>query len=352
MIGKPLDFPYGAIKDGTIIGHEHWANNSRTHEYLREMYREVLSHYDVLTVGETPHVTPYEGQLYSHEDRHELGMIFQFEHMGVDRGLINESKKPLDLVKFKTIMSGWQDGLYQKGWNSNYWSNHDQARAVSRFGDDGDYRLMSAKMLGTCLHMMSGTPYIYQGEEIGTTNTYYDSIDDYNDLMDHHYYDLLTTDYHLSAKEAIGLIQPFSRDNARVPINWSSEANGGFTSGKPWLKANPNYREINVEKALEDKNSIFYYYKDLVALRRDSEYSDLIVYGNYTLLDPKDPDVYAYIRSNQEKRLLVISNFTHKTLERAYGFTPKSLLISNYGRSQIGLDTIWLNPYEALVVEI
>ncbi|MBN2658885.1 MAG: alpha-glucosidase [Spirochaetales bacterium] len=354
MIGKPADFPPAAITDRGVAGFEHWANNSRAHEYLREMHRDVLSRYDVLTVGETPFVTPFDGQLYSHPDRKELGMIFQFEHMDVDRGALEELKKPLDLVKFKQIMSNWQTGLEGRGWNSNYWSNHDQARAVSRFGNDREYRVESARMLGTTLHMMSGTPYIYQGEEIGAVNTYYDRIEDYNDLMDHHYYDLLINDHKMSPAEAIRRIQPFSRDNARVPMRWTGGKNNGFTSGEPWLKMDGPGARIYAEEAMADENSIFYHYKELIRLRRESEYSDTIVYGKSVLLDPEDPSVYAFIREGNGQRLLVVSNFTTETLSRSYPYEVKKAVLSNYEMSSKEADAraLTLRPYESVVFSV
>lgn len=355
MIGKPADFPHAAIKNKGILGFEHWANNSRTHEYLREMHREVLSHYDVLTVGETPHVSPFDGQLYSHPDRKELGMIFQFEHMGLDKGALADLKKPLDLAKFKSVMSNWQEGLHDKGWNSNYWSNHDQARAVSRFGNDGEYRIESAKMLGTTLHMMSGTPYIYQGEEIGAVNTYYDRIEDYNDLMDHHFYDLLVHDHNLSPAEAVKRIQPFSRDNARVPMRWTGGKYNGFTSGEPWLKMEGPGAKFHAEEALADEKSVFYHYKELIRLRRDSEYSDTIVYGDSVLLDPEDASVYAYLREGKGQRLLVVSNFTEETLTRSYDYDAKKIVLANYGMNvdvSVDLKKLTLHPYESCVFEV
>lgn len=363
LIGKPSDFPDAALIDRGDLGSEHFINNSITHEYLREMHREVLCYYDILTVGETPSVSPYEGMLYSHENRNELGMIFQFEHMELDRNGIDQPKKLFDLVAFKKIMGRWQTELHGNGWNSNYWSNHDQARAVSRYGHEGKYRVESAKMLGSLLHMMSGTPYIYQGEEIGTLNTYYDSIDEYNDIMDHHHYDLLVNDYGCSDEEAMTLIRPFSRDNARVPINWSNKPNEGFTSGIPWLKQSNLTKDITVDCALEDKDSIFYHYQKLIYLRQESEYSNVIVYGKYQVIDLDDEKVYAYIRKDCEKKLLVIANFSDQSIIRQYPYKVKRVVLGNYLRNgametevdledKVDLRQLNLSPYEALIMEI
>ncbi len=352
MIGKSSDYPDGALLDEGVAGFDQWANNSLTHQYLREMNAEVLSKYDILTVGETPYVTPFEGRLYSHPGRHELGMIFQFEHMGVDKENELGIRKPIDLAELKRIMGRWQDGLNGRGWNSNYWSNHDQPRAVSRFGDDGAFREESAKMLGTTLHMMFGTPYIYQGEELGLTNTYYETIDDYNDLFDHYKYDLMTTDFGISNEKAMATIRYFSRDNARVPMRWSSEENGGFTTGTPWLKINPNYKEINAEKELANKDSVFYHYRKLVALRRDSEYSDVIAYGRHALVLPDDKAVYAYTRMLDGKELLVVSNFTGEEQKRSLEGKAVKVVLSNYDDSSTMLQDLTLRPYESVVYEI
>ncbi len=352
MIGKPADFPDAAIKNGNVIGYEHWINNSVTHQYLREMNQKVLSHYDILTVGETPLVKPFEGKLYSHPDRHELGMIFQFEHMEFDKDVRTGGKKALDLPELKRIMSRWQEELHDNGWNSNYWSNHDQARSVSRFGNDGAYRVESAKMLGTTLHFMDGTPYVYQGEELGMTNTPRMMIQEYDDLFDHHRFDILTKDLGLSAEDAMVAIRSFSRDNARVPISWSAAANGGFTTGKPWLKMNANFTEINAMQALSDPNSVFYHYKKLIALRRDSEYTDVIIYGLHELLWPDDEAIYAFLRFNAEKTVLVISNFTDQVVTRCLDMKAKSIIIANYPDSSLDLRRIALRPYESVAYEV
>ncbi|NDL68030.1 glycoside hydrolase family 13 protein [Anaerotalea alkaliphila] len=352
LIGKPQDFPDGALEGIGVMGIDHFANHSSTHMFLREMNLRVLSRYDILTVGETPNVTTYEGKLYSHPGRKELGMVFQFEHMDVDRPGSLSPKLPLDLPKLKEIMSRWQEDLFGQGWNSLYWSNHDQPRAVSRYGDDGAYRVESAKMLGTTLHFMQGTPYIYQGEELGMTNTYYGCIGDYNDLYDHHRYEILTSDQGMGDEEALDIIRPFSRDNARAPMHWNGGANGGFTTGTPWLKMNENHKTVNAEAALEDPDSVFHHYRKLVALRKDSPYSNVIVYGGHRLLLPEDPDAYCYKRSDGKKTLLVVSNFTGRTLERRFDDIPVGIVISNYKDSSTGLKPLALRPYESVVYEV
>ncbi|HKK96107.1 MAG TPA: alpha-glucosidase [Anaerovoracaceae bacterium] len=352
LIGKPSDYPDGGLDDIGVIGIDHFANHSIVHQYLREINDKVLSHYDVLTVGETPLVTTFEGKLYSHPNRNELGMVFQFEHMDLDKDDNFLAKKDLDLVRFKEIMTKWQEDLYNQGWNSLYWSNHDQARAVSRFGNDSTYRIQSAKMLATTLHFMRGTPYIYQGEEMGMTNTYYDSIDEYDDLLDHHKYDILTNDENLSDEEALDIIRPFSRDNARAPLHWTNKSNGGFSTGKPWLKMNDNYSFINAESALEDSESVFYHYQRLIKLRRSSDYSHIIVYGKHKLVNLEDTQVYSYKRYDKNTSLLVVSNFTAKTLERSFDEKVVGTIISNYHDSSTNLSSLKLRPYESVVYEV
>lgn len=352
MIGKSPDFPDGAFPNEGITGSDDWANHSLSHLYLREMYREVLSKYDVLTVGETPYVSPYEGKLYSNVKRHELGMIFQFEHMEVDRSGYIGKRKALDLVELKRIMSRWQDELIGQGWNSNYWSNHDQPRVVSRFGSDGKYRVESAKMLGTTLHFMFGTPYIYQGEEIGLTNTYYKTIEEYDDLFDHHRYDVMTNDLGFSHEEAMEEINFFSRDNARVPMRWSSDINAGFTTGKAWLSFDPDYLEINVENDLTSDRSVFGHYQKLIGLRKQSAFSEIIVYGSHELLLPEDESIYAYKRKLKEQELLVVSNFSEQEQIRSFEGEIEQIVLSNYADSSCQLNTLKLRPYESIVFEI
>lgn len=352
MIGKPSDYPDATIFDQGVAGWEHWSNNLLVHQYLREMHDKVLKHYDVLTVGETPFTTTLDGRYYSHPDRNEISMIFQFEHVSIDREEHNAVKKPFDLVQYKEIMTRWQEDLYQKGWNSLYWSNHDQPRTVSRYGcDSAKYRVVSAKMLGTVLHMMSGTPYIYQGEEIGMTNKHFDSIDDFNDLMAKFHYQKMR-DRGVSDADALAFLNDFSRDHARVPVQWNDQLNAGFTSGTPWLPVNDNYPEINAEQAVKDDDSIYHHYRRLIALRQGEQYGDVIVYGEHQLLDPQDSEVYAYIRSHQGKSLLTIANFSGNSVVRSYPGSVKQQVINNYPETVESLTEMALKPYQALVIEL
>ncbi|CAK4074781.1 glycoside hydrolase family 13 protein [Vibrio sp. 16] len=352
MIGKPSDYPDATIFDQGVAGWEHWSNNLLVHQYLREMHDKVLKHYDVLTVGETPFTTTLDGRYYSHPDRNEISMIFQFEHVSIDREEHNAVKKPFDLVQYKEIMTRWQEDLYQKGWNSLYWSNHDQPRTVSRYGcDSAKYRVVSAKMLGTVLHMMSGTPYIYQGEEIGMTNKHFDSIDEFNDLMAKFHYQKMR-DRGVSDADAVAFLNDFSRDHARVPVQWNDQLNAGFTSGTPWLPVNDNYSEINAEQAVNDDDSIYHHYRRLIALRQGEQYGDVIVYGEHQLLDPQDSEVYAYIRSHQGESLLTIANFSGNSVVRSYPGSVKQQVINNYPETVESLTEMALKPYQALVIEL
>jgi oligo-1,6-glucosidase len=251
-------------------------------------------------------------------------------------------------------MTRWQKGLEGRGWNSNYLNNHDQARQVSRFGDDGTYRVESAKMLGTFLHLLQGTPYIYQGEEIGMTNVAFESIDDYDDVEIHNFYREHVIEGSCSADEAMRMIRARGRDNARTPVQWSAEPNAGFTTGTPWLKVNPNYPEINVEQALADPNSVFYYYQKLIQLRKSVP---AIVYGTYDLLLPDHEQIYAFTRTLQDQRLLVILNFSAETplfeLPEDIPVSGAELLIGNYAVDPAeDISNFHLKPYEARVYQL
>ncbi|WP_372062872.1 alpha-glucosidase [Vibrio sp. 10N.261.51.F12] len=355
MIGKPSDFPDATIFDAGVAGWEHWSNNLLAHQYLREMYDRVLQHYDVLTVGETPFTSTLDGRFYSHPDRKEISMIFQFEHVSIDREEHNAVKKPFDLVQYKEIMSRWQNDLYQKGWNSVYWSNHDQPRAVSRYGSDcAQYRVISAKMLATVLHCMSGTPYIYQGEELGMTNKHFSSIDEFNDLMAKFHYEKMMKKG-VSPEDGLAFLNDFSRDHARVPMHWDTSHNAGFTTGQPWLPLNTNYADINAEQAVTDEHSIYHHYRQLIELRKNSPYRDVIVYGRYQLLDPDDHEVYAYIREHNQRAILVISNFTAQPKVRQYDYDLERTVLDNdlsNTAELITLNSLTLTPYQSMIVEI
>ena len=284
-----------------------------------------------MTVGEMPGVTPEEAILYTGEDRQEVNMVFQFEHMDVDSGPGGKwDVIPFDLIKLKEILNKWQVELHDKGWNSLYWNNHDQPRIVSRFGNDGENRVKSAKMLGTLLHMMQGTPYIYQGEELGMTNVQFNSIQEYRDIETLNMYNEKIAEGK-NPDEIMKSIYIKGRDNARTPMQWDSQTHGGFTTGEPWLALNPNYKEINAEEAVNDPHSVFHYYKKLIKLRKENP---IIVYGTYKLILEEDKQVYAYTRTLDNQTLLVITNFYPEEVEfnlpETITFQEKELWISNY----------------------
>ncbi|NRT33021.1 oligo-1,6-glucosidase/glucan 1,6-alpha-glucosidase [Clostridium beijerinckii] len=329
-------------------------NGPKLHEYLQELNRNTFGKRDVLTVGETWGATPEIAMLYSNPNRNELNMVFQFEVISLDKkeGGHKWDLAPLDFMKFKKSFSKWQTCLYGKGWNSIFGNNHDLPRMVSRWGNDKEYRVESAKMLATMLHMQMGTPYIYQGEEIGMTNVKFDSIDDYNDIECLTMYkERMQQGYNI--EEIMNSIYVKGRDNARTPMQWSSGKNASFTEGIPWLKINENYKEINVEQALNDKDSIYYYYKDLINLRKKY---DAIKYGEFKLILEENKEVFAYTRTYKNEQLLVICNFYEDTTEiivpREFLGKDYSILISNYKEKTSLEEKIKLRPYESIVYKL
>ncbi|MEQ8153821.1 MAG: alpha-glucosidase [Clostridiaceae bacterium] len=343
---------YEDYKNRSIMHKNFSPNGARVHDFLQEMNQEVSSEYDIMTVGECPGVTPEQAQLYTAEDRKELNMVFQFEHMSLDEQN-NTNKwhlKPLVLLDLKENLSKWQTQLNGNGWNSLYWNNHDQPRIVSRFGDDKNYPVESAKMLGTLLHMMQGTPYIYQGEEIGMTNVRFNSIEKYKDIETLNMYRENIKENEENIHELMESIYAKSRDNARTPMQWDASENAGFSKGKSWIDVNLNYPYINVEKALKDKDSVFYYYKKLIELRKKHE---IIVYGSYELILKDHESIFAYTRNLEDKKLLVICNFTGMPagfdLPDNIVYKSSELLISNYDAENTEIEKFELKPYEARV---
>ncbi|MGP4078721.1 glycoside hydrolase family 13 protein [Pseudalkalibacillus sp. R45] len=341
LIGKEVD--KGILTDGPLL-----------HPYLKEINEKVLSKYDVMTVGETPSATTDSAKLYTAPEQNELDMVFTFEHMSLDevQGQGKWALKPLELKELKAVLSKWQTELHGQGWNSLYWNNHDQPRIVSCWGNDDEYRVRSAKMLATVLHMMQGTPYIYQGEEIGMTNIRFDDLDDYRDIETLNIYKE-KTEQGTPHEEIMKSIYTKGRDNARTPIQWNGSENAGFTTGEPWIKVNPNYNEINVEKALADEQSIFHYYKKLVQLRKVHE---IIVYGEYGLIEADHDEIFVYVRRLGEETLLVVANFyggTPKfTLREGFSANNAEIVISNYDDSPKSPEQIDLRPYEAVVYRL
>jgi len=337
----------GKLPDQEITG-----NGPKLHQYLQEMNAKTFGNHDVLTVGETWGATPEIAKLYSDPERNELSMVFQFEHISLDQqeGKEKWDLKPLNLLDLKAVFNKWQTQLDGKAWNSLFWNNHDLPRIVSRWGNDQEYRKESAKMLATILHLMQGTPYIYQGEEIGMTNVRFDKITDYDDIETRNmYHDRISKGY--SHEEIMESIYTKGRDNARTPMQWSESEHGGFTGGTPWLSLNPNFKEINVAESIKDQSSIFHHYRKLIELRKQLP---VIVYGSFDMLAEDDENVFAYTRELEDEKLLIVANFTSN--KTTFQFTEKyedaTILLSNYEESGVQLDSINLRPYEAIVYKI
>ena len=351
MISKDQTFPDGEMNN-SLYGDfgPYCVHGPRVHEFLQEMNREVLSRYDIMTVGETSGVTIEEAQKYAGEAGKELNMVFQFEH--VDNGSGDYGKwttEKYDFKEFKRIMIKWQEELQGKAWNSLFLGNHDQPRSVSRFGNDNPaYRETSAKMLATCLHMMQGTPYVYQGEELGMTNVYFDKLEDYRDIESINFFTELTEAGLMTPEYMMKCLMLRSRDNARTPMQWDDSAQAGFTDGESWIKVNPNYKEINAAQQLEDPNSIFHYYQKLIRLRKEK---DIIVYGGFETLYRDDEQILAYIRRQAQEKLLTVCNFSDKNAEMEIPeeFKGAECLITNLDRT-VFEGKIVLKPYEAFVL--
>ncbi|MDR4947171.1 alpha-glucosidase [Neobacillus cucumis] len=345
---NPNNLPY-------VRAYSLFSNLEKVHTLLRDLNDKVLYQYDIMTVGETSGLGPEQALNYIGNERHELNMVFQFEHMLLDSATGGTGKwelTPWNLLDLKNIMSKWQTVLHEKGWNANYLCNHDQPRSVSRFGNDGKYRKESAKMLATFLLTLEGTPYIYQGEEIGMTNPQFQSI--------HEYRDIETLNYYQQAVESgtpidtiMEAIWKKSRDNSRTPMQWDDSHAAGFTTGKPWIMVNSNYQEVNVQEALKDENSIYHYYRELIALRKKHEG---LVYGEYKLLLPLDPDLYVYTRKFEEEEFLIILNFFDRTpvfkLPEELSSLSAELLLSNYHVEKDDLHEITFRAYEARIYKL
>lgn len=345
MISKTKEMPDG--KDGDFG--PYCIHGPNVHAYLREMNEKVLSKYDIMTVGETAGVTTTLAQQYAGEDAHELDMVFQFEHVEGDGKYGKWTDEKIPLVTLKETLSRWQTELYGKAWNSLFWDNHDQPRAVSRFGDDRPmYREVSAKMLATCLHMLQGTPYIYQGEELGMTNYPFQRPSDFRDIESVNAYREWCSEGRLSHEVFWPCITFKSRDNARTPVQWDDSPHAGFTTGTPWIAVNPNYTEINAKAETADPDSVFHYYKKLIALRKAYP---VVVYGKYEMMMEDSEELYVYTRAFEKESLLVVCSFcdhdTNFTLPAE--FAGASCLICNV-ENEYGNPKMTLKPYEAFVL--
>ena len=328
------------------------ANGPHVHEYLQEMRQKALNNADTITVGECSGVTLEEAKKYARSDEKELNMVFQFEHMDVDSDekAGKWTTRKMELRNLKKILTRWQKGLQDIAWNSLYWENHDQPRSVSRFGNDSDeYREISAKMLATCIHMMQGTPYVYQGEELGMTNCPFNTLDNFRDLESINAFHELTEQGKMTEEDMMAAIGYKGRDNARTPMQWDDSAYAGFSTTNPWIMVNPNYTKINAKDQVNREDSVFKYYQKLIKLRHESE---LIVYGTYDLILDDDKDIYAYIRTLGDEKLIVYCNFSENTreVELPEEFVNKKVLISNYSDAKAN-QKITLRPYEAIVIQ-
>ncbi|ARK28958.1 Trehalose-6-phosphate hydrolase [Halalkalibacter krulwichiae] len=353
LISKDQSFPNddGSVPPGD--GRKYYTDGPRVHEFLQEMNREVLAKYDSMTVGEMSSTSIEHCIKYSNPARNELSMTFNFHHLKVDYP--NGEKWALadfDFLALKEILTKWQVEMHKGGgWNALFWCNHDQPRVVTRYGNDQEFHAESAKMLATTIHLMQGTPYIYQGEEFGMTDPAFESIDDYRDVETINYYQIMK-EKGLAEDEIMEIIKRKSRDNSRTPVQWSADKNAGFTTGTPWIPVARNYKEINAEQAIENPNSVFYHYKKLIALRKQY---DLITTGKYRLVAANDTTVFAYERTRENEKLFVINNFygeeaiftiPDEWLERV---AKSQLLLSNYQDGQQLAKELTLRPYESLV---
>ncbi|MBP3952420.1 alpha,alpha-phosphotrehalase [Bacillus suaedae] len=349
LISKNQAFPNDPVGDGRKF----YTDGPRVHEFLQEMNNDVLSKYDSMTVGEMSSTSIEHCIKYTNPSRNELSMTFNFHHLKVDYPNGEKwANAEFDFLALKDILTRWQVEMHQGGgWNALFWCNHDQPRVVSRYGNDQQFHEKSAKMLATTIHLMQGTPYIYQGEEFGMTNPSFETIDQYRDVETLNYYQLMK-EQGMKEDEIMAIIKTKSRDNSRTPVQWNEEKNAGFTSGTPWIGVSENYPEINAERAVADHNSIFYYYQSLIQLRKDM---DIITNGSYQLLERENPQLFVYERVVGEEKLLVINNFYG---EEAVFNLPSNwikdldkseLVLTNYEDNRRLENVMKLKPYESLV---
>ncbi|MEZ9389939.1 alpha,alpha-phosphotrehalase [Vibrio lentus] len=352
LISKQQDFPNDDIGDGRRF----YTDGPRVHEYLKEISEAVFQKYGSVTVGEMSSTTLEHCQQYSNVDNSELSMVFNFHHLKVD--YTNGEKwtnAPFDFLQLKSIFNHWQTGLNGKGWGALFWCNHDQPRVVSRLGNDQQYRVESAKMLAASVHMMQGTPYIYQGEEIGMTNPGYTEISQYRDVESTNMYDIMVNRDGVAHQDMMAILAQKSRDNSRTPMQWNSEAYAGFSQSQPWLDVANNYTEINAEQALEDKDSVFYFYKALIELRKQVP---VITHGRYQDLLPEHPSIFAYVRESEGQTLLCINNYygeeTECVLPERFEMMKAKSLLSNYqvSESLVTSHHQVLRPYETRILLI
>lgn len=344
LLSKRNDYPKGKGIIPILRGKEHYINGPKMHEYLQEIKKEVFANYDMFTVGECVLINPQIALSYIEESIDELNMVFQFDHMAADNFLIKWFPRKFKLRRLKKALSRWQYGINGRGWNSLYFENHDQPRSVNRFGNL-KYRKESAKMLATYLFFQQGTPFIYQGQEIGMTNADFETLDQYQDVETHNIYRVGRKTFHFSHKSMMKRIKLMSRDNARTPMQWKKDLYGGFSTSKPWLGVNQNYHEINVDESIQDPDSIFNYYKKLIKLKKDLK---VLIYGNYIEHYSKSNKIAFYERNYQQERVLVIANFTDKCIKfkSPYQLENYQVILNNYPKKHN-----LLLPYQVLVYQ-
>jgi oligo-1,6-glucosidase len=349
----------GELADGIVFpgtrfgwGGAFFMNGPRIHEFLQEMNREVLAGRNLITVGEMPDTTVADAILYTDPDRHEVDMVFTFEHVGLDRepGGSKWAVRPLHLPDLKVNLATWQEGLAEVGWNSLYWNNHDQPRIVSRWGNDVEHRVDSAKTLGTVLHMLRGTPYVYQGEELAMTNAHFTSPSQYRDIESVNWAETAAADG-VDDETIAHALSVKSRDNARTPMQWTNGTNAGFTDGDPWLPANPNHASINAEAAIADPESVFHHYRRLIELRH---HHPVVVHGDFRLIDPAHEQVFAYVRTLDDTTLLVVANMSDESATFDLGtdaaLASGDALLSTHSDLNFGAGAISLRPWESHVL--
>lgn len=349
LISKPDDW----MDDHMGDGRRYYTDGPKIHEYLKELNKETFGKYDdIITVGEMSSTTIDQCIRYTNPKEKELSMVFNFHHLKIDyKDGEKWSLMDFDFGELKNILDSWQKGMAEEnGWNAVFWCNHDQPRIVSRIGNDKEYHKQSAKMLATTIHMLRGTPYIYQGEEIGMKNPYFDSIEQYKDVESLNYYEILRAQG-VPKEEVLNILSVKSRDNSRTPMQWNDKEHGGFTTGTPWLSVGKSYESVNAEAALRDKDSVFYHYKKLIELRKQY---DIIAYGTYETLSKEHPQVYAYMRSFEEQKLIVVNNFYGENTkfplpqEIIIDEYKSKVLLSNYKDSSEITRIISLRPYESI----
>ena len=352
IISKNQTFPEGIPLPGTTYTHgsPHYRNGPRVHEFLQEMNREVFSDYDIMTVGEAEEVTPAEANVLTDPKNKEINMVLPFKHIQSDERDDKWLWRTIDVMNFKSTITDWHNGLEDTGWMGLYWTSHDIARCVSRFGNDGEYRIKSAKMLATCLYFLRATIFLMQGEEIGMTNVPFESLKDFPDIETQQVYDQKRS-LGWSHEKTMIAIRRKARDNSRTPMQWDDTHAAGFTTGTPWMKVNPNYLEINVAESLNNPDSIYYHYKRLIEIRKQK---NILITGSYQLLLEENAHVFAYLRFDEQETILVLCNFSEEVQALTSDRLPEemkqaSVFITN--REKESNDRSSLEPYEATVYQ-